>query len=75
MGPAQFEWLSSELDAAVAAKERVIVASHNALSPTAARPGMAAWNAPDVSARSKRARRSRSASRGTTIRAATAEPS
>ena len=72
VGPAQFEWLSSELDAAVAAKERVIVASHVALSPTAARPGMAAWNAPDVSARSKRARRSRSASRGTTIRAATA---
>ena len=51
VGPAQFEWLSSELDAAVAAKERVIVASHVALSPTAARPGMAAWNAPDVSAR------------------------
>lgn len=49
VGPAQFEWLSSELDAAVAAKERVIVASHVALSPTAARPGMAAWNAPDVS--------------------------
>ena len=49
MGETQTQWLRRELEAATARREKVIVASHIALSPTAARPGMSAWRSDEVS--------------------------
>ena len=49
MGETQTQWLRRELEAATTAREKVIVASHIALSPTAARPGMSAWRSDEVS--------------------------
>ena len=49
MGPAQLAWLAKELEAATERNEKVIVASHCALSRTAARPGMSAWDADTIS--------------------------
>ena len=45
----QVGWLRGVLADAERANERVIVASHCALSRTSARPGMFAWNADEVS--------------------------
>ena len=39
VGPVQLAWLADELRAAEGAGERVLVASHMALCPMAARPG------------------------------------
>ena len=49
MGETQTQWLRRELEAATDGREKVIVASHIALSPTAARPGMSAWRSDEVS--------------------------
>ena len=49
LGETQTQWLRRELEAATARREKVIVASHIALSPTAARPGMSAWRSDEVS--------------------------
>ena len=49
LGPAQLAWLAKELEAATERNEKVIVASHCALSRTAARPGMSAWDAASIS--------------------------
>ena len=49
LGETQTQWLRRELEAATARHEKVIVASHIALSPTAARPGMSAWRSDEVS--------------------------
>lgn len=49
LGPAQLAWLAKELEAATERNEKVIVASHCALSRTAARPGMSAWDADSIS--------------------------
>ena len=45
-------WLARELEleAAIGGNEKAIVASHCALSRTAARPGMSAWDSDAVSA-------------------------
>ena len=50
VGPEQLSWLTTQLRLAEEANERVLVASHAALSATGARPGMAAWNAGDLAA-------------------------
>jgi hypothetical protein len=49
IGPVQFDWLRDELNDAAAKRERVIVASHNALHRDAARYQMSAWNSDEVS--------------------------
>ena len=49
LGETQTQWLRRELEAATDGREKVIVASHIALSPTAARPGMSAWRSDEVS--------------------------
>ena len=48
VGDAQLAWLEKTLADAVTNEERVLIASHCALSPTSARPGMAAWNAREL---------------------------
>jgi len=50
LGPTQTRWLENELELATERNEKVIVASHCALSRTAARPGMSAWDADAISA-------------------------
>ena len=44
LGPRQFAWFENELEECKEKNERVIVASHNALHPLAARFQMSAWN-------------------------------
>ena len=44
----QFEWLKDEITIAERLNQRVIVASHNALSPGSAREGMVAWNCLEI---------------------------
>ena len=45
----QFDWLKQQIDLAETEGKKVIVCSHNALAPGAAREGMVAWNADAIS--------------------------